>query len=196
MPVTQKRKEKIRQVIENRQKGLVIVLEDIHDPHNAAAVLRSADAFGVQEVCFIFDQEKPYNPKRVGKKTSSSANKWLDFHIFRSIKECVKYLKRRKYKIYASVVDDKVNSIYRTDFTKYVNIALLFGNEHRGLSQEAVDLADYRVYIPMKGMVESLNISVTCGIFLYEVSRQRKYSLKYSLSKSAKEKLYRDFCRR
>ena len=80
--------------MENRHQGIV-VLEDIHDPHNAAAVWRSADAFGFGKIYLIFDQEVKFNPKKVGKETSGSANKWLDFEMFNSAVECYKKLKRK-----------------------------------------------------------------------------------------------------
>jgi len=75
--VVEERQNKIQRVIEQRQEG-VIVLEDIHDPYNAAAVWRSADGFGFQKVYLVFEKEKTFNPKKIGKASSSSANKWLD----------------------------------------------------------------------------------------------------------------------
>lgn len=96
------RQEKIERVIENRREG-VVVLEDIHDPHNAGAVCRSCDAFGWQKVYLIFDKEKQFNPKRIGKASSSSANKWLTFKIFKSTKECFEELKKDGFEIYATV---------------------------------------------------------------------------------------------
>ena len=83
---TNRRLQKIQAVAKSRQNG-VIVLEDIHDPHNAAAVLRTADAFGIQKIYFIFNKQERFNPRKIGKATSSSANKWLDFEVFTSAKE-------------------------------------------------------------------------------------------------------------
>ena len=94
---TTARQRKIELVKNNRHEG-IIVLEDIHDPHNAAAVWRSADCFGFGKVYLIFDQEKTFNPKKVGKASSSSANKWLDFEIFHSTAEA--YAKLKENKIY------------------------------------------------------------------------------------------------
>ena len=79
---TQARIETIRRVVAHRQRGLVVVLEDIHDPHNAEAVLRTCDAVGVQDAYFVFEREEYYDPKRIGKQSSGSANKWMDCHIF------------------------------------------------------------------------------------------------------------------
>lgn len=171
------REEKIAQMMANRQSG-IIVLEDIHDPHNAAAVWRSADCFGFGKVYIIFDQEKVFNPKKVGKASSSSANKWLDFEIFKSTTECYQKLKKEGYEIYATVLDREARDINNLEFIPIrgqanLKTALVFGNEHRGLSEAAIKGADEKVYIPMKGMVQSLNLSVTAGIVMFEVTRQR-----------------------
>jgi tRNA (guanosine-2'-O-)-methyltransferase len=168
------RQEKIKKVINNRQEG-VIILENIADPHNAAAVWRTADAFGFQKIYLVYSKEKVINPKRIGKASSSSANKWLSFKIFKNIDECYQKLKRDGYKIYATVLDKEAKMILDNKFEKE-KIAIVMGNEHRGLSEEAIKGADVKVYIPMKGMVQSLNISVTAAILMYEVDRQRSAS--------------------
>ncbi|HBP50818.1 TPA: RNA methyltransferase [Candidatus Shapirobacteria bacterium] len=168
------RQEKIKKIINNRQEG-VIVLENIADPHNAAAVWRTADAFGFQKIYLVYSKEKIINPKRIGKASSSSANKWLSFKIFKNIDECYQELKKDGYKIYATVLDKEAKKI---SDNRYLGkkIAIVLGNEHRGLSEEAIKGADVKVYIPMKGMVQSLNISVTAAILMYEVDRQRSTS--------------------
>jgi len=198
------RQSKIIKMINNRQEG-VIVLENIADEHNAAAVWRSADAFGFQKIYLVFSVEKSFNPKRVGKKSSASANKWLSFKTFKSINECYKELKNEGYKIYATVLDEEARKIpakagrRETRFEKK-KIALVFGNEHRGLSEEAIKGADEKIYIPMRGMVQSLNLSVTASILMYEVSRQRSASAKgygetregYKLSDNEKKELIKE----
>ncbi len=165
------RQRKIERVMENRHQGIV-VLEDIHDPHNAAAVWRSADAFGFGKIYLIFDQEVKFNPKKVGKETSGSANKWLDFEMFNSAVECYKKLKKEGYTIYATVLDKEAKTIRKTKFKD--KTAIVLGNEHRGLSEKAISIADEKIYIPMLGMVQSLNLSVTAGIVMYEYKRQRR----------------------
>lgn len=186
--ITKNRLLKIKSVAAGRQQGIV-VLEDIHDPHNAAAVLRTADAFGIQRVCFIFDKGEKFNPKKIGKATSSSANKWLDFEIYNSAKECFSKLKRQGYTIVGTVLDAKAKSIFKTKFNQS-KIALVFGNEHAGLSSEAIKLSDAHIYIPMQGFVQSLNLSVTAAICMYEVFRQRQTSgSKFLLSKKEQNKL-------
>ncbi|MBY0589357.1 RNA methyltransferase [bacterium] len=169
--VTPERWRRIAQVVESRQPG-VVVLEDVHDPHNAAAVLRSCDAFGIQTVHFVFREVTPYNPVKVGKVSSSSANQWLDFVIHHSTDGCFRSLEQEGYQSIATVISAKGESLFQADLTAGP-WAIWFGNEHRGLSEEAIDRASRRVAIPMRGMVESLNISVTAAIFLFEMTRQR-----------------------
>ena len=200
------RQEKIEKMIERRQEG-VIVLENIADPHNAAAVWRTADAFGFQKIYLVYSKEKLINPKKTGKASSSSANKWLSFKIFKNIDECYAELRRDGYKIYATVLDEEAKKLGEIKFTEK-KTAIVLGNEHRGLSDEAIKGADVKIYIPMKGMVQSMNISVTAAILMYELDRQRSEpspnpSLdragkkiiinNYGLSKKEKEKLIEEF---
>src|SRR5947207_9386127 len=103
--ISEKRLSKLKKVAENRQEGLVVVLEDLHDPHNVQAIVRTCDAFGIQDVYLIFEKETPFNPKRVGKGSSSTANKWVDFHIFHSTQECFAALKDEGYTTYATLLD-------------------------------------------------------------------------------------------
>lgn len=175
--ISQRRLKRIREVVGLRQRDFVVVLEDIHDPHNAAAVLRTCEAFGIASVYFIFQQEKSYNPKKVGKSSSASANKWLDIRVFRSTAECLRGLKRAGYVFFATALQARAQSIFQADFARK-KIALLFGNEHRGLSQAALQGSDKILKIPMRGMVQSLNLSVTAAICVYEVTRQRLASRK------------------
>lgn len=189
--ITENRLNKIKKVARNRQQG-VVVFEDIHDPHNAAAVLRTADAFGIQRVCFIFKKQEKFNPKKVGKATSSSANKWLDFETFASAKDCFEKLKKQGYTIIGTVLKDNAKSLLKTDFKK-PKVALVFGNEHSGLSAEAIDLCDAHLYIPMQGFVQSMNLSVTAAICMYEMFRQRKGDKKFLFTPKEQNKLIRDW---
>lgn len=170
--VTKRRKDKIAATVERRQTG-ILILEDIHDPHNAEAVFRSCDAFGFQHIYLIFEEQDPFNPARVGRASSSSANKWLSFRTFGSTEECLEEVKKEGYKVIATVLSDRAKSIYEADLSQQ-KIALLMGNEHRGLSEKAIAMADQHLVIPMQGMVQSLNLSVSGAICLYEISRQRQ----------------------
>ena len=198
-----RRLKRFQAVAASRQAGLALVLEDIHDPHNAAAILRTCDGLGIQDVYFIFsagggsasgrEKEKPYNPKKVGKVSSSSANKWLTYHIYRSTKECFRDLKKKKYKIYATVLDPKAKNLLTTGL-HMKNLALVVGNEHRGISETAKELADQLLYFPMQGFVESFNVSISAALFLYEIIRQRNSTNR--LSKKETLKLLVDFKKR
>jgi len=176
-----------------RQSGLVVVLEDISDPHNAGAVIRTAEAFGISDVWLVFNEGKSFNPRKVGDKSSSHANKWLRFKKFKSSKECIELLKKDGYEIVVTTLTSNTESIYSTNF-KNDKIALFFGNEHFGLSLETIEAADKRVNIPMRGMVQSLNISVTAGIVMYEVTRQRMKNFeRYIINETDAEVLEKEF---
>ncbi|MEK6858603.1 MAG: RNA methyltransferase [Nanoarchaeota archaeon] len=193
--VLERRLEKIKRVVSQRQKGLAIVIEDVHDPHNAEAIFRTCDAFGVQDVYLIFDKTKPWNPAKIGKQSSSSAHKWLTFHTFRSTKECLAELKKKGYFLVASALKDSAVSLFDYSFSDE-KIALLVGNEHRGLSDEALALADVVLQIPMRGMVESLNVSVSTALFLFEITRQRTGKHLFSLPSPEQKELIESFVMR
>ncbi len=188
---TIKRAEKIKQVLDHRQQGIV-VLEDIHDPHNAAAVLRSMDAFGFQTAYFIFEKEKSYNPKRVGKLSSASANKWLTVEKFGSIEDCYTRLTSEEYTIYATTLSSKRPlNVYDSLPTLGPKIALVFGNEHAGISDYAAANADHHLYVPMQGFVQSFNISVSAALVFGEITRKRMEQgmEKYLLTESERGEL-------
>ncbi len=170
--MTKERLEKLTRVAAERQKNLAVILEDIHDPHNAAAILRTCDAFGIQDVRFIFDQEKPYNPRRIGKVSSSSANKWLTIQIYKSTAEALLELKKEKFKNAETLLNSESVTLSKIKFPE--KVALWLGNENRGLSPLAQNSADLKIKIPMRGLVQSLNVSVTAAILIYEITRQRE----------------------
>ena len=165
---TERRIEKIKWVLSKRQLSLLVVLENIHDPHNVSAIFRTCDAAGIPKVSLVYNVEKL--PK-IGKKSSASAYKWIEREKFKTVEECYKQLRKEKFVIYASSLNGDAKTLYDLDFTKKSVIVL--GNEHRGLSKEAEELADERFYIPMFGMVQSLNVSVSAAISIYEAVRQR-----------------------
>jgi tRNA (guanosine-2'-O-)-methyltransferase len=160
------------------------------------AIARSCDAFGIQDIHLIFSTEAPFDPRRIGNASSSSANKWIDFHIHRSASSCIGRLKSEGFKIISAVIGKGAESVFDADFSSE-HIAIMVGNEHSGLSQLTVDASDRMITIPMAGMVESLNVSVATAILLYEVTKQRIQSgLQKSLSEPEKRKLTADFSKR
>ncbi|MFA6467384.1 MAG: RNA methyltransferase [Bacteroidota bacterium] len=164
-----RRKNKLRKVLEQRQPDLTVVMENIHDPHNVSAMLRSADAVGIHQVNLIYTSAK--FPK-IGSKSSSSANKWIGRRKFPGVEECYASLRKEGYQILATRLDDQARQLYDFDLTKPT--AFVFGNEHAGVTDEAAAQADATVYIPMMGMIQSLNVSVACAVTIYEALRQRK----------------------
>jgi tRNA (guanosine-2'-O-)-methyltransferase len=191
--VTPKRRKKIKDVIAGRERHLCIVLEDIHDPHNAAAILRTADAFGIQDIRFIFKETKAYNPKKVGKASSSSANKWLSFTIYHSPEACVQALKKEQYRMLGTVLHPKAKNLF-TAKIPLERIAILVGNEKRGLSETMIRASDDLIEIPMRGMVQSLNVSVATALVISEIVKRRKgrYHLKTKEQKTLEGILMKD----
>jgi tRNA (guanosine-2'-O-)-methyltransferase len=165
-------------VLARRQPDLTLVLEDVHDPHNASAVLRSCDAVGLLRVHLVYVQERV--PKESFSRTvSGSAAKWLQLVRHRSIEECYAALRADGFTIYATALAETSRTLYAVDLTRPV--ALVFGNEHRGVSPAALEQADGSLVIPMMGMVQSLNVSVACAVALYEALRQRRAAGRYDV---------------
>ena len=186
MKRTDKRTAKIIRVISSRQPSLKLVLENIHDPHNVSAIFRTCDAAGIPKVSLVYNSE-PF-PK-IGKKASASAFKWVEKEKYKSIELCYEKLHLEGFKIYASAISAKAKNIFDLEFTG--KIAIAFGNEHRGLSGEAVDLADEIFFIPMYGMVQSLNVSVSAAITIYEALRQRLKKGLYDKSELSEDDIRR-----
>jgi tRNA (guanosine-2'-O-)-methyltransferase len=163
------RKERIDRAVDQRTRTLVVVLEAFCDPQNVNAVLRTCDAFGVQEVHVVEGPMKPYDRN---KKISQNADKWLDVVRWRSTAECLAALKRRGLRIYATWLGEGSVPLAGLGFAEPV--ALVFGNEHRGVSDEALALADARFAIPMRGFVQSLNVSVAAAVALARAVERRE----------------------
>lgn len=171
---SEKRIEKLRSVLNNRQLDLKVILEDIHDSHNVNAIYRSCEAVGVMDVILLYIKE---NFPEIKFHSSASACKWIDLHQFRNPKDIIPKLKNDNYAIYSLVLDENAKTIYDINWNK--PSAIVVGNEHRGVSLETQELSTENIYIPMNGIVESLNVSVATAVTLYEASRQRKLSGKY-----------------
>jgi tRNA (guanosine-2'-O-)-methyltransferase len=188
---SERRKNKILRVLSQRQPGLTLVMENIHDPHNVSAMLRSADAVGIHRVNLVYTtQQFP----RIGSKSSSSANKWIERRKFASVEECYAHLRNEGFHILATRLDDSAKQLYDFDLTRPT--ALVFGNEHSGVTDEAASLADATLYIPMMGMIQSLNVSVACAVTIYEALRQRLQKKMYAsthLNKDEFDRLVHDW---
>ncbi len=167
--MTPERTERINEVLAKRQPGLTVVLENVNDPHNIAAVMRTCDAVGIQDIYIL--NTKIGAHEAWSAKASSSAVNWLTIHQFTNLNECIAALREKFDKIYTTHLSTDAVGLYELDLTK--KVALVFGNEHDGCSEEIIALADGNFIIPQVGMIKSLNISVACAVSVYEAFRQR-----------------------
>jgi tRNA (guanosine-2'-O-)-methyltransferase len=177
--MTEERRYKIESVLSKRQDDITVVLENVFDPHNISAVMRSCDAVGVQEI-YVLNTKIPRH-KKWGARSSSSAAKWLTVHQFEDTDECFVELRKKYSTILTTHLSTDAVSLYEVDLTK--PIALVFGNEHSGVSEELIKLADGNFIIPQVGMIRSLNISVACAVSLYEAFRQKQEAGHYRQQK-------------
>jgi tRNA (guanosine-2'-O-)-methyltransferase len=177
--MTPERSQKLINVLNKRQNDVTVVLENVFDPHNISAVMRTCDAVGVQEI-YVLNTKIPRHQKW-GAKSSSSAAKWLTIHQYDNAEECFSSLRRRYSKILTTHLSTDAIDLYEIDFTK--SVALVFGNEHSGVSEEIRLLADGNFIIPQSGIIRSLNISVACAVTLYEAYRQKKLAGHYNQRK-------------
>ena len=174
--MTPERKEKLTRVLQQRQTNLAVVMENVHDPHNISAVMRTCDAVGIQNI-YILNTKIPKH-KKWGSRSSSSAVKWLTVHQFDDATKCFTDLRKYYHKIFTTHLSSDSISLYEIDFTQ--RVALVFGNEHDGVSEEIRSLADGNFIIPQCGIIQSLNISVACAVSIYEAYRQKSIAQHYT----------------
>lgn len=174
--MTPERKHKLISVLNKRQSNLTVVLENVFDPHNVSAVMRTCDSVGIQDMYTINTRVAPV--REWGFKSSSSARKWVTMHQYTDVQECFAALRKQYDKIYTTHLADDSMGLYDIDFTQ--SIALVFGNESFGVSDEVRALADGNFVIPQVGIIQSLNISVACAVTIYEAYRQKKAAGQYA----------------
>jgi tRNA (guanosine-2'-O-)-methyltransferase len=163
------RKARIDEVVANRTRTLTLVMEAFCDPQNVNAVLRTCEAFGIQELHAVEGPMKPWDRNR---KISQNADKWLDVRRWRSTAECLAHLKAEGFAIYVTHLDRGSRPLGELSFAG--KVALVFGNESRGVSEEAVRLADATYAIPMRGFVQSFNVSVAAAISIAKAVERRE----------------------
>jgi tRNA (guanosine-2'-O-)-methyltransferase len=174
--------ELIDKVCSQRTEHICLVLENLYQEHNASAILRNADAFGIQNINVIEND----NDFTANKEVSMSAHKWLDIHAWNKAKvdntrECLTSLKERGYKICATSL--RPDSITLDELPVSEPIALCFGTELTGLSEVAHELADYITYIPMNGFIQSFNVSVASALSLSHLrNKMTAQNIPHSLS--------------
>lgn len=169
--ITEHKKNVMEQVLSKRTRFLTVVLEDIFKPHNASAVIRTCDCFGLQDL-HVIEKTTQY---KVNPYVTRGASQWVDLHKYNgengsSVELCFDALRKKGYKIYGTSPAPTSISVY--DLEPKEKIALVFGNEHEGISEEVKSKADGLVHIPMLGFTESFNISVSASIFLFDLIRK------------------------
>lgn len=182
--MTPERKARLEAVLSHRQPDITIVLENVFDPHNISAVMRTCDAVGVQDI-YILNTRIPRH-KKWGSRSSSSAAKWLTIHQFDNLDACVTELRKQYKRILTTHLSSDAVSLHAIDFTE--SIALVFGNEHAGVSDELRAVADGNFIIPQVGIIRSLNISVACAVTLYEAFRQKNNAGQYDQVRMGEER--------
>ena len=175
--ITENRKQKFDEVLENRTKHFCIAVEDVYQLHNTSAVMRSCEVFGIQDLHMI---EQKFS-KTIDKEIALGAEKWVDIYRHSSTQNCLDSLKNQGYQIVATTPHDDAHTLDDFDISK--PSAIFFGTEKNGLSQEIMDQADAYIKIPMYGFTESLNISVSAAIVINSVTNKlRNSTLNWKLS--------------
>lgn len=189
--VTSNKREKIASVLAERTRHFTVLLEDIYQPHNASACLRSCDCLGLQDV-HIVENRFNYRPND---NVALGSSKWLTLHRYQRVGSAIETLKARGYRLIATSPNEEGYEPTTLPIDKPV--ALLFGSEHKGLSAAAMGAAEGYLRIPMYGFTESYNISVTVALAISRlVERLRASGVSWQLSDEEKQELTLCFYRR
>lgn len=192
--ITERRKERIRQVLARRQKDFTLVMDNIWDPHNVSAVLRSCDAFGVLGVHLYYTTSEWPD---LGKKSSASAKKWIQRTPQHDGPAMIADFRKQGYQVVRTGFSETAKPLTAFNFTGPT--AVILSNEHRGTAPELAELVPDELYIPMQGMVQSFNVSVAAALILYEAFSQRDEKGMYDvpgLTEEEREALFREWCLR
>lgn len=188
--VTEERFQKIQEVVRDRTHYLCVAVEDLYQAHNTNAVIRSAECFGVQNIHVVQNQFEFH----VNREISMGASKWLDIHAHDTTKECIQDLKQKGYRVVATMPSEKDTMLNQVDLS--TPVAFLFGTEKLGLSQEAIEMADEFVKIPIYGFTESYNVSVSSALVMMSaIGRLRKSDISWQLSERERQVLMLKFLR-
>lgn len=181
--------KRMYEVLNTRTNHITILTEGVDDPHNQSAVLRSADAFGVQTLHVVEGRAK-FKPNSI---IAKSADRWVDIVEHGSIEEAIDALKEDGYQVYATALSEEAIPLEEVDVSKPT--VLLFGNEHSGVSEAALKKADGNFVIPMQGYVQSLNISVAAAISLYDVTTRSRHIVTegYELPVEDQARIFKDW---
>lgn len=194
--VTERRLNRIEEVLRNRTRRIVVVLEDLYQSHNASAVLRSCECFGVQDVYVI----ENYNSFEPSSDVALGSSKWLTVHHYNAedganTRRCLQELKDFGYRIAATCLSSDADVLSNVSVQE--PLALCFGNEENGLSATAMELADMIITIPIHGFTQSFNISVSAALCLYElIGRLHHENSEWGLTEEAKKELRFDWLKK
>ncbi|MEH6451887.1 MAG: tRNA (guanosine(18)-2'-O)-methyltransferase TrmH [Psychromonas sp.] len=165
---------RITQMLNRRQPDLTVCLEQVHKPHNLAAIVRTADAIGVSDVHATWEDKA----MRLSGKSATGSQNWVNVHSHDTTADAIAALRAQGMQIVATNLSATAVDFREVDYTKPT--AILMGQEKHGISEEALALADQDVIIPMVGMCQSLNVSVASALILYEAQRQRELAGMYA----------------
>lgn len=193
--VTDVRKERLQEVLQNRTRHITVVLEDLYQTQNISAVMRTCDCYGIQDAYIVENR----NEFEIHKDISMGADKWLTLHHYphseHNMKQCIDDLHAKGYTVVATLPDEKKTSIQDLSIDK--KTAFLFGTELTGLSDEAIQYADCNALIPMYGFTESFNISNSAAIILSNFSERLRHSdVDWKLSQNEQDEIYLEWLKK
>jgi len=199
--MTPERFARITSMLNRRQPDLTVFMEQVHMQHNLAAIVRTADAMGINNVHATWD----IDTTRISRNVASGSQKWVKLHSHETTQEAITVMREQGMQIIATNLSETAIDFREVDYTKPT--AIVMGQEKFGISEEALALADQHVVIPMVGMCQSLNVSVASALIMYEAQRQREIAGMYDqtcrLSQEEQHKIlfegghpiYRQLCR-
>jgi tRNA (guanosine-2'-O-)-methyltransferase len=177
--MTPERVNRIQQVLDKRQDDIAVILENVHNPHNISAIMRTCDAVGIQDIFIITNTIAPQ--KFWGRRSNAGAAGWMTIHQYTDVPSCIGEVRKRHSKIITTSLVQGAKTVFDIDFTE--NLAIVFGNEASGISSELMSFADDNFVIPQVGIIPSLNVSVSCAVSLYEALRQKSLAGHYNSPK-------------
>jgi len=184
--IVPERLKRMYDVLNRRTRYITVLIEGVDDRHNQSAVLRSAEAFGLQDV-YVVTGQTDFRPNKF---VTRNADKWLTIHKKPDIKTAIEDLQANGYQVLATYLGEGTIPLQEINLSKPT--ALLFGNEHNGISEEALRLADGKFMIPMQGFVQSFNISVAAALTLYDITERARRLIRerYYLTCDEKKEIY------
>ena len=168
MSILPRRYERIKNVLNCRMNNLTVLVEAVNKPHNLSAILRTCDAAGVFEANFICEQDKV----KTFNSTAQGSQKWVKLNNYETTISAVSELKKKGFKLYGTTLNERSTDYRNFDYSE--NTCFVLGAEKWGLSDQLISKVDESIFIPMSGMVQSLNVSVAASILLFEAIRQRE----------------------